>query len=137
VPLATWARVWHGHVAKRMGHALPKRLLFRACCRSARLPQLTLSMRTTGVVHDCDCLPRLFRLSTVAQGWRCTSGLVYFAAVQRSSLVGRGLLIRRDLGCGPLRTMLDHNESHNWWCVESGKAGLWSRGLCSCLLYSE
>ena len=52
-------------------------------------------MQTTGAAQDRDCLPRLFRLSTAAQGRRCALGLLYFAAVQHSSRVGRDHLIRR------------------------------------------
>jgi hypothetical protein len=44
-------------------------------------------MQTTGAHEDRHCLPNPLRVSTVAQGWGCASGLLYFAAVQRSSMV--------------------------------------------------
>jgi hypothetical protein len=55
-----------------------------------------------GTAQDRRCLPRLLRLSTVAQGRDCALGLLYFAAVQRSSYFGRDHLIRRDLQSRPL-----------------------------------
>jgi hypothetical protein len=50
-------------------------------------------MQNIGAAQDRRCLPRLLCLSTVAQGRGCALGLLYFAAVQRSSHVGRDHLI--------------------------------------------
>ena len=52
-------------------------------------------MQTTGAAKYRCWLPGLFRLSTTAQGRDCALGLLFFAAVQHSSLVGRDHLIRR------------------------------------------
>ena len=52
-------------------------------------------MQNMGTAQDRRCLPRLLRLSTVAQGRGCALGLLYFAAVQRLYHVGRDHLIRR------------------------------------------
>jgi hypothetical protein len=52
-------------------------------------------MQNMGTAQDRRCLPRLLCLSTVAQGRGCALRLLYFAAVRRSSRVGRDHLIRR------------------------------------------
>ena len=55
------------------------------------LEPLAFWMQNIGTAQDRRCLPRLLRLSTVAQGRGCALGLLYFAAVQRSSHAGREL----------------------------------------------
>src|SRR5690348_5887396 len=44
-------------------------------------------MRNMGTANDRSCLPRLLRVSTVAQGRGCAPGLLYFAAVQPSPVL--------------------------------------------------
>jgi len=55
-----------------------------------------------GQAQDRRCLPRLLRLVTVERDRGSALGLLYFAAVQHSSRVGRDHLIRGDLQPHPL-----------------------------------
>jgi hypothetical protein len=65
------------------------------------LEPLAFWMQNIGTAQDRRCLPRLPRLFTVARGRGCALGLLYFAAVQRSSHVGGDHLIRRNLHATP------------------------------------